>query len=97
MRRLNSERDRDKSCYCGDEIQQWSKRRSDYPFLSSKRAMYMAEYTEIFDETFSAEEKRGRINEGVREGLRGLSSPAICEKMRVHLFFIRENIYYSGG
>lgn len=56
----------------------------------------MAEYTEIFDETCSTEEKRRRINEGDGRRIKGLSLLAICEKMRVHLFFIRKNIYYSG-
>jgi len=67
-----------------------------YPFLSSKRAIYTAEYTEIFGETQRRRREGGYKWRG-RRRIKGLSSSAICEKMHVHLFFIRQNIYYSGG
>lgn len=58
----------------------------------------MAEYTEIFGDVLSGGRERvGRVNEGVEEGLRDYRRRQSAKKMRVHLFFIRENIYYPGG
>lgn len=41
----------------------------------------------------STENERGRINEGVEEGLRDYRREQSAKKMRVHLFFIRENTH----
>lgn len=50
-------------------------------------------YKNFWRYAFSTENERGRVNEGVEEGLRDYRREQSAKKMRVYLFFIREDTH----